>query len=165
MKINSFKPLAACYAALIVLVSVLWPSTVGAHGAEIDYTIESAVSLQAKYDGGGPMAEAQVTIYAPNEVETPWNTGKTDTEGRYIFTPDASIPGTWTVQVRQAGHGAVMNIVIGGDADGEDGTAVLAQGAQPGSTGLSGMQRGLMIACVLWGFAGTGLYFAGKKRS
>ncbi|MFN2138155.1 MAG: carboxypeptidase-like regulatory domain-containing protein [Candidatus Promineifilaceae bacterium] len=140
-------------AALLALVLVLaLGGTAAAHGANISYTSTVGVALAAAYDSGEPMAEAQVMIYAPNDLSTPWQTGTTDENGHYFFTPDPELPGTWDVQVRQAGHGQIIHIPLG-------------EGAMPtsGGGGFSTMQIILMSACVIWGLAGTALYFSGRK--
>ena len=135
-------------AILLVLVS---STSALAHGAKIEYTINMAVEITAMYDSGEPMAEAQVTIYAPTDLTTPWNTGTTDSQGRFTFTPDPEIPGTWDVQVRQAGHGDIVHIAIGEGMENKK------------STGFTPLQTILMSACVVWGFVGTGLYFSRRK--
>ncbi|MEE9618360.1 MAG: carboxypeptidase regulatory-like domain-containing protein, partial [Anaerolineae bacterium] len=89
----------------------------------------------------------QVTVYAPDDPSTPWLTGVCDEDGRFIFTPDPSKPGTWDVQVRQSGHGDMVHIPIGEDV------------AMTGTTGYTPLQVVLMGACVVWGFVGTALFF------
>jgi nickel transport protein len=135
----------------VLLLALFSTTTALAHGARIEYTINMAVEIVAAYDSGEPMAEAQVTIYAPNDLENPWLTGTTDDVGRFTFTPDPAIPGTWDVQVRQAGHGDIVHIPVGEGV------------ASAGSTGFTTVQILLMSACVVWGFVGTALYFSRRK--
>jgi nickel transport protein len=125
--------------------------TAHAHGARIEYTLNMTIEIQATYDNGEPMAEAQVTVYAPNDLTTPWMTGVCDDEGRFAFTPDASIPGTWDVQVRQAGHGDIVHIPVG------------KEGATSGSTGYTALQYVLMGATTVWGFVGTALFVSSRR--
>jgi nickel transport protein len=110
-----------------------------------------AVEIQATYDTGEPMASGQVTVYAPDSPATPWLTGVCDDEGRFAFTPDPDKPGTWDVQVRQAGHGDIVHIEIGAGA------------ATSGGSGLTTPQILLMAACVAWGCIGTALFFSRKR--
>ena len=140
----------ACLISLFA--ALLWPAMVYAHGAAIEYTFNTSIEITARYDSGEPMSGAQVTVYAPSEPSTPWLTGTCDDEGRFAFTPDPSDPGTWDVQVRQAGHGDMVHIVIG---EGTTGTS--------GSSGYSVLQIVLMALCVIWGLAGTALYFRRRK--
>ena len=123
-------------------------ATASAHGVKIEYQINVAVEVLAAYDTGEPMSGAQVAVYAPDDPSTPWLTGVCDEEGRFTFTPDPAKPGTWDVQVRQAGHGDMVHIPIGEDV------------AMSGSTGYTPLQIVLMGACVVWGFVGTALFFS-----
>jgi nickel transport protein len=107
-----------------------------------------AVQIQATFDTGEPMAGGQVTVYAPDDPSTPWLTGVCDEEGRFVFAPDPGKPGTWDVQVRQAGHGDMVHIEI------DEGTATSSGG------GLSTSQILLMAASVAWGCIGTALFFS-----
>lgn len=144
------KKLALLFAALLILGTT---GTALAHGAKIEYTLSTAVELVATYDTGEPLAGGQVTVYAPDDPTTPWLTDVCDDEGRFIFTPDPDKPGTWDVQVRQAGHGDIVHIPIGSGAVGS------------GGGGFSPVQIVLMSACVVWGFVGTALFFSRRKTS
>ena len=136
-------------AVLLSVVLALWPAmTAFAHGARIEYEISMAIDIVASYDTGDPMAGGQVTVYAPDDPSTPWLTGVCDEEGRFTFTPDPSIPGTWDVQVRQSGHGDIVHIPIG--------KGMVASGG----TGFTALQIVLMGICVVWGFVGTALFFS-----
>ena len=128
-------------------------ATTLAHGAQIEYTVGLLVEIQATYDSGEPMAGGQVTIYAPGDPTTPWATGVCDEEGSFLFRPDPGQPGTWDVQVRQAGHGDMVHIDI---AEGMAGS---------GGGGFTTAQILLMAACVGWGFVGTALYFSRRPKS
>jgi nickel transport protein len=133
------------------------PSLLHAHGAIMDYTVARSIVINARYDTGRPMSEAQITVFAPDNPARPWLTGIADQEGRFSFVPDPSIPGTWAVQARQAGHGAMVHISM--DALDEAGQAMRHQ--TPGATAL---QRGLMAAAIVWGFVGTALFFSRKRN-
>ena len=133
---------------LALLLALGLAATASAHGAKIEYKVSMAVEIRATYDTGEPMGGGQVAVYAPDDPSTPWLTGVCDEEGHFIFTPDTSRPGTWDVQVRQAGHGDMVHIPIGEDV------------AMAGSTGYTTPQIVLMGACVVWGFAGTALFFS-----
>ncbi len=132
--------------ALVLLLGSV--GRVAAHGAKIAYSLDTVVTIQAAYDSGEPMAEAQVVVYAPNDPATPWLTGVADENGRFTFTPDPTLPGTWDVQVRQAGHGDIVHILVGGG------------GGAASSGGFSTAQIVLMSASVVWGLVGTALYFS-----
>ncbi|MFC2033092.1 carboxypeptidase-like regulatory domain-containing protein [Chloroflexota bacterium] len=122
-----------------------------AHGAKIEYTVGMTVEIFAAYNSGEPMAGAQVTVYAPNDPSTPWLTSFCDDEGRFSFTPDTAMTGTWDIQVRQAGHGDIIHIPIG------------TASAGTSSGGSTPLQIVLMAVCVVWGSIGTALYFSRRK--
>ncbi len=162
-------------ATAVAAAGCLLPALACAHGANLDYQMTPGITLQAKYDAGGPMTQAQFTVYAPNDPTTPWLTGKSDAQGRFSFVPDANIPGMWAVQAREAGHGALVQIPIGDSNGSSDATAATAttnaSAAAPTmqsavhTQGVSPMQRWVMVASVAWGFIGTALFFARKKAT
>jgi nickel transport protein len=149
--LNKWVALAAVIGGLVL--GLLLPVPALAHGVNIQYSSDTEITILARYDSGEPMAGAQVTVYAPDDPTTPWLTGVCDDEGRFSFTPDASIPGTWDVQVRLAGHGGMVHIPVGGDSAATSG----------GVGGYSALQLALMAACVIWGCIGTALYFRRRR--
>jgi nickel transport protein len=147
---NKWVAIAAVIGVLVL--SLLLPAQALGHGVNIQYSSDTEITVVAKYDTGEPMAGAQVTVYAPDDPTTPWLTGVCDDEGRFSFTPDASKPGTWDVQVRLAGHGGMIHVPVG------EGTATSG-----GIGGYSYLQIALMAACVIWGCIGTALYFRRRR--
>jgi nickel transport protein len=141
-----WKLIAGLILALTLCLMLAVPAY--AHGARIEYTVDMVIEIVATYDSGEPMAGAQVVIYAPGDPTTPWLTGVCDDAGRFRFAPDTSRPGTWDVQVRQAGHGDIVHIPIGEGSAGAGGDG-----------GYTPLQIILMAACVIWGAVGTSLYF------
>jgi nickel transport protein len=141
---------------LLVAVAVCCarPAELPAHGARLEFHRASAITLVARYDTGMPMAGAQLTVYAPDHPTVPWLTGTCDAEGRFSFVPDPQQVGSWSVQARLAGHGAMLHLPLGA-----------ADVARPEVMvpGYSGAQRLLMAGSVLWGCIGTALYF--KRRT
>lgn len=133
---------------LAFLVPALPAQVALGHGVDLSSVTREGVEVSAAFDGGGPMAEAQVSVFAPGEPAEPWLRGSTDENGRFFFAPDFDRPGTWDVQVRQAGHGGIIRVEIGPEG------AVQATAA-----GLTALQQALMAACVIWGSIGTALYF------
>jgi nickel transport protein len=148
---KKWRALAAVVGVLMLLVL---PAQALAHGVNIEYSSDVEIVIVAKYDTGTPMAGAQVAVYAPDDPTTPWLTGVCDDEGVFSFTPDTSIPGTWDVQVRLAGHGGIIHIPVGEGAAGSGGLG-----------GYSWLQVAIMAACVIWGSVGTALYFRRRRRA
>ncbi len=124
-----------------------------AHGTLIEYKPIEAIEIKSRYDTGKPLANAQVTIYNPNNPTTPWQTGMTDEMGKFVFTPDPNLTGYWEVKVRQAGHGGLVSIPVG--------TRLSTINTNPSETSsrLTPWQQGLMIGSVIWGCIGTALFF------
>lgn len=163
---------------LAALGSIGWVTPVLAHGAHIEYQPTESIQIQAKYDSGEPMKAAQVMVYSPENLSEPWTQGTTDDQGRFVFSPDISQPGNWEVTVRQAGHGDIVAIPVGGDdgpvaandAPGEDSGAAAGPTSEsqsepaPQTAELSPVQQGITIGAVIWGFVGTALFFARGKR-
>lgn len=135
---------------LALFLALALATTALAHGAEIKYTLNATVEIRASYDNGDPMDGGQVAVYAPDDPSTPWLTGVCDPQGRFSFTPDPALPGTWDVQVRQAGHGDIIHIPVGAGV------------ASSGGGGYTTPQIVLMGACVIWGLVGTALFFSRK---
>lgn len=145
---------------IIALLSLPFLSSVSAHGVEISYTATEAivVEINAAFDTGEPMAEAQVAVYAPNDAAEPWMTGTADEDGLFTFIPDPDIPGTWEVVVRQSGHGDTVYVTIEADETGN--TVVNASGT---SNPYTPAQMIMMGASVVWGCIGTALYFISRR--
>ena len=123
-----------------------------AHGAYIQTRNITTVEIQANYDSGEPMAEAQVVVYGPTDSNSPRFEGISDQEGRFRFTPDQ--PGAWEVTVRQAGHGAISSIPIS-----EEGIVTTSSG----NSQLTLFQQLVIGGVVIWGAVGTALYFRRNK--
>ncbi|MBD2107294.1 MULTISPECIES: carboxypeptidase-like regulatory domain-containing protein [unclassified Nodosilinea] len=147
-----------------------WALPAIAHGVTVEHRQISSVEINAQFETGEPMANAQVLVYAPDQPAEPWQQGTTDDQGKFSFTPDAAQPGSWEVMVRQAGHGVVTTIPVGNSSP-ENSTSDPGTEAadEPNSlisrsTGLSPVQQGITIGSVIWGFIGTALFFARGKR-
>lgn len=165
-----------------------WGLPVLAHGVVLEHRQVDSVEVLAQFDTGAPMANAQVVVYAPDNPTEAWQQGTTDDQGRFSFVPDETLPGSWEVMVRQAGHGGVVTIPVSaavadgapplGETDGApdrapDGTegvgGLESAESAPNSVispeaNLSPVQRGITIGSVIWGFIGTALFFARGKR-
>lgn len=146
------------YFCLTVFALLSIPERAIAHGANIQYRETSAIAIQAKYDDGQPMANAQVVIYAPSDRATPWLTGVTDDGGNFSFVPndDPQNIGNWDIKVRQSGHGDITSIPINqGKLTNVSQTQVASAGAE-----YSAIQKLVMAGAVVWGSIGTALFFA-----
>lgn len=140
-----------------VFMLPLAASPVLAHGAMIEGSVVPAIAVRAAYDTGEPMARGQVSVFAPSDPARPRLTGVSDDDGRFSFVPDPGEEGVWAVQVRQAGHGAIVHVRV--DAAGAE------AGPSPATTaGADPLQRAIMAGAVVWGFIGTALFFWRGRR-
>jgi len=174
-------------ASLSIAEGFALPEKAIAHGVNIQHHEISAIQIQASYDSGEPMDNAQVTIYAPDDPATPWMQGVANDQGEFIFVPESGQTGTWTVRFRKAGHGQIVHIPnpdssshqgstgetvhphvsSNGESTGESSSAEPSQPAIASANleGYTSMQKGLMIASVIWGCVGTALFFSRTHRS
>ncbi|MCM1984276.1 carboxypeptidase regulatory-like domain-containing protein [Lyngbya confervoides] len=137
---------------LIGLSTAAVSPAVQAHGAKLQTRTRLTVEVQATYDSGDPMKAAQVQVYSPQNPDSPYLKGTTDSQGVYRFVPPES--GNWEVAVRQAGHGDITVIPV----DLETSTVV-----DPSTDQLIVWQRMIIIGSVIWGCVGTALYFRRRQ--
>ena len=156
-----------------LLILPILPETASAHGAKIQYRQTSAISIQATYDDGTPMKQAQVVIYAPSDRATPWLKGTTDRKGQFDFVPDANISGDWDIKVRQSGHGDITSIPLTGGkiaVDPPQTESMSSSSKFSGSelsrpNGYTNLQKLVMATTGIWGFVGTALFFSRSKSA
>ena len=148
------------YISLLVLPVLPKPTL--AHGAKIEYRSTQGITIQANYDDGTPMKNAQVVIYAPSDRATPWMQGTTDNKGNFSFVPDSTIAGDWDVKVRQAGHGDLIAIPL---AEGKTISQASTTKAISSGGNYSPLQKTVMAMAGIWGFVGTALFFSRQKSS
>ncbi|MGM0404335.1 MAG: carboxypeptidase regulatory-like domain-containing protein [Thermodesulfobacteriota bacterium] len=126
-----------------------------AHGVAADYAKVSGIEIAAAYDNGQPLAGGQVIVYAPDNPATPWMRSVLDDQGKFGFIPDHDITGTWSVQVRQTGHGAMIHIPISSEG---------IEQSDAASGRLGNGQKAVIAVCVVWGGIGTALFFSRRKK-
>jgi nickel transport protein len=145
-----------------------------AHGANINIQDVRAYEIQAVYDSGEPMVKAQVSVFGSNNPQVPVETGITDDEGRWVWVADR--PGTWTFQVRQAGHGGLadlevlpqgeaVNLVSPDGATTNNASSQALAAHQTRGTAASPLPRWIAIGSVIWGAIGTALFFSRRSSS
>lgn len=140
---------------LLIVTAIYWPEKVWSHGVVMEASPIPSFQIQAKYESGEPMANAQINVYAPNDPQTVWLQTLTDEQGNFLFTPDPELIGTWDIQARLAGHGDLIQIQVE-----EDGSV-----SQLTQANNSPLQKWLTIGAVVWGFVGTALFFAKKPQT
>ena len=173
------KQLSA-FAFGLTTVSVVHPLASLAHNTMIKYQATEAIAIEAKFDNGKPMTNAQVVVYAPDNPSVPWHQGVTDETGTFTFIPDYDNQGNWSVKVRASGHGSVINIPIQSPSSsstikGSENTQIMPASTKetfsPASakinnnTPLSFTQKLVMAIMGSWGFVGTALFFSRNNKT
>jgi nickel transport protein len=150
-----------------------FPERAIAHGVKLEHQTVRAIEIEATYDSGTPIANAQVIVYAPEDPATPWLKGTTDDKGNFIFIPDPSQSGYWEVKVRQAGHGGIVTISsqsFNSDTGSKTPSALEVKEGKNQivlSNSFSrdySLRKWLAIASVVWGFIGTAFFFYRSKN-
>ena len=162
---------------IFIFATLSLPTKILAHGTKISYEKTEAIVIKAAYNTGEPMGKAQISVYAPDNPSQPWLTVTTDSEGRFLFQPDSTKSGNWEVKVRHLGHGGVVKVPVTAAQPTE--TQETQPTASPNSSTpeqvvrvpesesleYTPVQRGLMIASVIWGCVGTTLFFLNRKKN
>ncbi len=171
----------------LIITSVVFPNPSLAHSTIIEYQATEAIAIEAKFDNGQPMVNAQVVVYAPDKPSVAWQKGLTDEQGKFSFIPDYNNEGNWSVKVRSAGHGNVINIPIQSQlssssanqlktdslpeekklaSEEENKTNTYSSSIQTDNKApLSLPQKLLMAMMGSWGFVGTALFFSRKNKT
>ena len=98
-------------AAFAALFSFLAPVLCNSPAAAFDLFATHTVTVQFASRDGKPLADADVTVFAPGDPKTPVMTGKTDKDGKFEFGTDRD--GLWTAEARVAGEVARASIRVG----------------------------------------------------
>ncbi len=97
------KSILTLSAVLLSLVSL--PKVALAHSVETDFqSMSNRLEIKSMFSTGEAFENAPVVIYAPNNPTQPWLEAKTDANGEFVFQPDPSIPGEWSIEIGEGGH-------------------------------------------------------------
>jgi uncharacterized protein DUF4198 len=100
--------------ALIVLLAVSACLWVESPARAFDLFATHEVTTQFATSDGKPMANAEVRVFAPGEPQTPVETGRTDSNGKFVFPADRD--GLWSAEARTKTEVARVMIRVGGPA-------------------------------------------------
>ncbi len=129
-----------------------------AHGVKGEVATGGVVVI-AQYDTGDPMDYAKVEITAPNS-KLPFQTGRTDRNGRFCFFPDIS--GEWKVTVDdEMGHRLLVKVPIKEEAQG---AIVVSNGDRPCREYLSKYSRAIMGVSIIFGLAGISIWYKSRRK-
>ncbi len=80
------------------------------HGVRGRIGSETSILVEVEYDDGEPVSYAAVEVLNLKE-KIPFQTGRTDRNGRFLFLPDK--PGEWKVVVNdEMGHRVALKTTI-----------------------------------------------------
>lgn len=154
-----------------IVASAIHPLSSLAHNTIIEYQVKEAIAIEAKFDNGKPISNAQVVVYAPDNPAQPWQQGVTDEQGKFTFIPDYTNEGNWSIKVRSAGHGNLINIPINSSninnasASSQNGEATSSSSVGINKNPQLSIAQKLMMAIMgSWGFVGTALFFSRKNK-
>lgn len=137
------------YVISAILVVIGYTGTGLAHGTRGFVEKADGFRIVAEYDQGEPMSYGDVEIKSPDS-DTPFQTGRTDRNGLFLFYPDKQ--GQWKIEVKDGmGHRLALGLEVGAD-----GSAPEAVNANSLST-CRGITRSLQIIaglCILIGLSG-----------
>jgi len=85
--------------------------------AALDLLATHQVTVQFATQDGKPMADAEVSVFAPGDLTHPVKTGRTDKDGKFEFGTDRD--GLWTAEARNGVEVARATIKVG-TGSGED---------------------------------------------
>ena len=97
-----------------IIVLILTTTLVPAPSVAFDLFATHEVTVQFATHDGKPMVNAEVQVFAPGDAKTPVITGRTDTEGKFVFAADQD--GFWSAEAKGADQVARVMIRVGGEA-------------------------------------------------
>lgn len=89
------------------------PPAAYSHAVRGAVSQQNGMQVRALYDGGDPMTYAAVEVKHADD-DLPFQTGRTDRNGRFMFLPDKA--GKWQVQVTDGmGHRLSLSVEVDPD--------------------------------------------------
>jgi hypothetical protein len=136
-----------------LILAVLAGGMLWAH--DMDIHVEKApgaIAVRFSYGDDDPARGADVTVFGPGDAATPYQTGKTDPRGVFVFAPDRA--GEWRVVADDGeGHREEAKVSVA-----EDGAIAFdAHTHGRGATWVTGVS-------VLFGLTGLALWWTGRRR-
>jgi len=94
--------------ALLVLFACKSPAVA------FDLFATHEVTVQFATQDGKPMADVEVSVFAPGDLTHPVKTGRTDKDGKFVFGTDRD--GLWTAEARNGTEVARATVKVGDGA-------------------------------------------------
>lgn len=99
---------------LLVLFGCLgFPSQALAHALQTNYQLKiNSLEIQSVFSSGETFKNAPVVIYPPEGSNRPPIQGVTNEDGTFVFEPDYSVTGEWTVEIGEDSHWDMLTIPV-----------------------------------------------------
>ncbi|MEO1620040.1 MAG: carboxypeptidase regulatory-like domain-containing protein [Cyanobacteria bacterium J06632_3] len=114
MKHTRLRTQLLMFAATIGMAVI--PTQAMAHQVQTNYFINSqdgdSLELRTTFSNGAPLKGAKVTVSSPAQPFSKRTIGRTDDQGRFVFTPDTAVSGDWEVNIERAGHQDILTIPV-----------------------------------------------------
>jgi nickel transport protein len=147
-----------CLLVFITIVLWLLPISAFSHGTE-GRVEKGGLVVTALYDSGEGMSYAKVEISAPG-AKLPFQSGRTDRNGRFCFFPDSA--GEWKVTVDdEMGHLLEVRVPV----DEQLAHQTFQGTAGPERSGLSRTEKALMGICIIFGLCGFFFWWKGRRHA
>ncbi|NJL91227.1 MAG: hypothetical protein HC916_16675 [Coleofasciculaceae cyanobacterium SM2_1_6] len=92
---------------------ISFPSPAFAHSVETNYQLRAnELEIKLTFSTGEAFENAAVVVRPPSELGLEPIKGQTNEQGIFIFQPDYSIPGNWSVEIGEGSHWDFLNIPV-----------------------------------------------------
>lgn len=147
-----------CLFSLFGLFCLLCAMPAFAHGVGYKQADLRPLSLEFFYSTGEAMSYLEAKVYSPKDAEFAYQSGRTDEDGRFAFTPN--VAGEWRVVVKDdEGHLAEAKIAVeqafldDASAGGEGGTSSMVVGKTAAPEGAELFVKGALGVSLLFNVA------------
>lgn len=129
------------------------------HGVRGRISSGKGILVEAEYDDGEPMSYASIEIF-DSEEKLPFQTGRTDRNGRFLFYPDKM--GDWRVAVSDGmGHRLALKTNIDKILNLKKTNEQQAKGINESSP--SRYEKALMGISIIFGISGILFWWRGRR--
>ena len=151
------KSVTLCVCLAICILGIAF--NVWSHGVRGKIITKTGILVEAEYYDGEPMSYAEVEVLNLEE-KLPFQTGRTDRNGRFLFFPDK--PAAWKIAVNDGmGHRLVLKTSIDKSIAHNKMDVQTDKSADVSS--LSRYEKALMGISIIFGISGFFFWWRGRK--